>query len=63
MPKIQCKDCARYTYREGCSLLQGHYFKFRDCMIGKKDYSFLREQPHPEHPDQDSEEGAQHDRH
>lgn len=45
MPKIQCKDCARYTHKEGCSLLQGHYYKFRDCMTEVKDYSFIREQP------------------
>lgn len=63
MPKIQCKDCARYTYKEGCNLLRGHYYKFRDCMTEKKDYSFQREQPHPEQSDQDPEEGAQHDRH
>lgn len=45
MPKIRCEDCARYTWQSGCSLLQGHYFKFRDCMTEVKDYSFSREQP------------------
>ena len=45
MPKIRCEDCARYTWQSGCSLLQGHYFKFRDCMTEVKDYSFRREQP------------------
>lgn len=45
MPKIQCTDCVRYSAKEGCSLLQGHYYKFRDCMTEVKDYSFMKEQP------------------
>lgn len=45
MPKIMCRNCARWTYAEGCSLERSNYYQFRDCMTEVKDYSFMKEQP------------------
>lgn len=39
MPKIPCSICKRWTFKEGCSLEQRQYWKFRDCMMDRKDWS------------------------
>lgn len=40
MPAIKCMSYVRYDAKTGCKLAQTEYYKFRDCMIDKKDYSF-----------------------
>ena len=44
MPAIKCMSCSLYDAKTGCKLAQGDYYKFRDCMTDKKDYSFELEE-------------------
>ena len=59
MPRILCRECARYTQQYGCKLQNQNYWQFRDCMLEVKDYSWPKDGTDQEqqHPKTD-EEGA-----
>lgn len=44
MPALKCFSCEFYSDKEGCKLERENYYHFRDCMTGKKDYSFQKKQ-------------------
>lgn len=40
MPAVKCMSCSHWSFAEGCKLERRNYFKFRDCMTGRKSYWF-----------------------
>lgn len=44
MASQKCENCSRYSFAEGCRLERSNY-QFRDCMTGRKDYSFPKDKP------------------
>lgn len=43
MAALKCSDCAYWSFQEGCKLERQNYYQFKDCMTGKKDYRFPKE--------------------
>lgn len=38
MAALKCESCYAWSIEEGCKLERKNYYRFRDCMTGKKDY-------------------------
>ena len=43
MAAMKCGECAYWSFQYGCKLERQNYYQFRDCMTGKKDYSFPKD--------------------